>query len=78
MKVKDLIERLSKCDPEDVVVLSRDPEGNNYSPVSEICGDLKFKEDRRDGEIYGPDEADWVGEEEFNALPNAVALWPSY
>lgn len=35
MKVKDLIETLSTLHPETLVVLSRDSEGNSYSPMSQ-------------------------------------------
>jgi hypothetical protein len=31
--VRELIEVLSACDPDDLVVLQKDAEGNNYSPL---------------------------------------------
>lgn len=33
MKVKDLIEALSKCNPDAIVVLSSDAEGNSYDTL---------------------------------------------
>lgn len=34
MKVRELIEQLQREDPEAVVILQRDSEGNGYSPLS--------------------------------------------
>jgi hypothetical protein len=34
MKVKTLIKELSKCNPESIVIMSKDSEGNRYSPIS--------------------------------------------
>lgn len=36
MKVKDLIEQLKLHNPEDIVIMSSDSEGNSYSPLSSI------------------------------------------
>jgi len=36
MKVKKLIEILKKCDPERIVILSKDEEGNSFSPLSTV------------------------------------------
>ena len=36
MKVKQLIKILEQANPEDLVVLSRDPEGNGYMKVDEV------------------------------------------
>lgn len=35
MKVKELIEILQQEDPERLVILSKDAEGNNYSPLAD-------------------------------------------
>jgi hypothetical protein len=45
MKVKELIETLKNFDPELVVILSGDGEGNNFSPMDDIS----------DNSIYVPD-----------------------
>lgn len=34
MTIKQLIEELQKCDPEREVIMSRDAEGNSYSPLA--------------------------------------------
>ena len=50
MKVKELIEELSKADPEAEAILQKDSEGNGYSPLSGI--DLNA--------VYIPDNT-WSG-----------------
>lgn len=50
MKVKDLIEALSKCNPDAIVVLSSDAEGNSYDTLHRFWegvyknGEVGFKE----------------------------------
>ena len=51
MKVKDLIKELKKVDPESIIVLQKDAEGNGYSPLSGIDNDA----------IYIPDST-WSGD----------------
>ncbi len=48
MKVKDLIKALSKQDPNRVVILSSDPEGNSYDALHSLSTCAYTKED---GEI---------------------------
>lgn len=36
MKIKELIKKLSKMDGDKQIILSSDPEGNNYSPLNSI------------------------------------------
>lgn len=43
MKVKELIEKLQQCNPEDVVILSKDEEGNGFYVLDKV-------EDVYDGE----------------------------
>lgn len=71
MKVKKLIAILSKLDPEFDVVMSKDGEGNNFSPLSDT-GTALYKPDTTwSGEIITTDELE--GDEELNA----VVLWPT-
>lgn len=53
MKVKELIEQLRKCDPESIVILQKDSEGNGYSPIAGVdSDDLKYvKETSYSGEV---------------------------
>jgi hypothetical protein len=66
MKVKDLLKRLKDYDPDSLVVLSADEEGNAYNKASCIEAYL-FK----DGEICLEEELeedhDWV---------RSVVIWP--
>lgn len=52
MKVKELIKLLEGSDPEALVVMSKDAEGNSYSPLAEIDND---------NNVYVP-ETTWQGE----------------
>jgi hypothetical protein len=36
MTVKELIERLQKEDPDRIVIMAKDGEGNSYSPLSDL------------------------------------------
>lgn len=76
MKVKELIELLSEMNPEHEVILSKDGEGNAFSP----CG-------AHDVGQYVPDST-WSGEWRSSGLPpddggctqrqiNAILLWPT-
>jgi hypothetical protein len=51
MLVKQAIELLQSCDPDAVVIMAKDPEGNGYSPLSGVYG----------GELYFP-ETTWSGQ----------------
>ncbi len=87
MKVKELIEELSKCDPECEVILSKDAEGNSYSPADGIDDSYIYKPGNRySRELWDLEdlkeelEDGYLGEEEFNeiaALPKCVILWPA-
>lgn len=50
MTVKELIEYLQQCNPSDLVVLSRDAEGNGYSPLESYSEDLYVAESSWYGE----------------------------
>ena len=52
IKVKELINMLQKEDPEAVIIMSSDGEGNNYSPLSDL-GDIDYVPDGTcRGDIY--------------------------
>jgi len=50
MTVQELIAKLQQCDPTDIVVLSRDSEGNGYSTAYSIApmmfneGEVRYRE----------------------------------
>lgn len=64
--VAELIAFLQRCDPTARVVLSKDAEGNSYSPLSVAATTYYIAETSARGEIH--DEA-------IDEMP-AVALWP--
>ncbi len=52
MKVKQLIKLLQKEDPDRIVVVASDAEGNNYSPLSDITTGAYDPETTYSG-VYG-------------------------
>lgn len=79
MKVKELIEKLSMMDPDRLVVLSRDEEGNEFMPVRQIDGEVCFYE----GEVFILELTQCLrakGYEEDDVAPKGavpcVVLWP--
>jgi len=86
MKVKELVNLLEKCDPEAEVIISRDEEGNGFSPLYEVCDNQSYIPDNAySGEIAlreltdelinaGYSEEDvYTGE----GSVKAVVLWPT-
>jgi|SaaInlStandDraft_4_1057021.scaffolds.fasta_scaffold143740_2 hypothetical protein len=79
MKVKKLIEVLSELDPETIVVLSRDSEGNGFSPLSSFAYNVFYiPENTWSGEVYDREEWDeWSdGESVPSEAESALVLWP--
>jgi len=73
MKVKDLIKLLGEYDEEDLVVLAKDGEGNDFSPLSDSLS-CKYKADSTwSGEIFSGDEEDDAPE----GSVDACVLWPT-
>lgn len=71
MKVKDLIKKLQKLDQNSEVVMSRDSEGNGFSPLEDV-----------EAGVYVPVKT-WCGEfcsgpkeRRVHINPGAVCLWP--
>lgn len=72
MKVKELIELLKKLDPESMVLLSSDEEGNNFSPMYDF-GTGNFEKDSESD--YPVLEYSWSIKKE-DAHGNYVVLYP--
>lgn len=70
MKTKELIELLSELNPELEVVMSKDSEGNAFSPVDAYCLGQYFPESTWSGDFIGEDDMD-DGKD-----IDAVVLWP--
>jgi hypothetical protein len=45
MKVKDLIQALQDVNPESIVIMARDGEGNGYSPLADIDDSMVYLAD---------------------------------
>ena len=81
MKVRELIELLQQVDPERVVVLSRDSEGNGYAVLSAV-ETMAFLPDGSYGEVYLEEltpelEAQGYSEEDVREDGEpALVLWP--
>lgn len=70
MKVSDLISILNKQNPDAEIILSKDSEGNEYSPVAEICPVLYSPIGQ--GDIYSLEDKEIAGDKAINA----VVLYP--
>jgi hypothetical protein len=70
MNVRELIAELQNIDPDIIVVLQKDAEGNGYSPLSGITEAWYFAESTWAGEVYSSpptaeeDQADEGGDVE--------------
>ena len=83
MTVGELISKLSGIDPSLDVILSKDAEGNYYSPLTEVDAECIYTpETTYSGYVrstrWSSDEAcmcheDW---EKFKAQKRSVVLWP--
>jgi hypothetical protein len=82
MTIKDLIELLQKEDQDRVVIISKDAEGNNFSPLDSIVtcaylaettwsGETGLEELTKEDEENGYDEEDVIIDGE-----KAICLWP--
>jgi hypothetical protein len=75
--VRELIEELSALQPDDLVVLAKDPEGNGYSPFSGADPCVYVPESTWSGYLWDDEEPEpgWESEKPAEAV-NAVVLWP--
>jgi len=82
MKVKELKELLAQFNDEDIVILSKDSEGNNFSPLSDIEECSYKAETTWYGEIGLRELTDedikngYSEEDIFEDGENAIVLWP--
>ncbi len=86
MKVKELIAELQNLDPEVVVVMSSDSEGNGYSPIASLGEDMYIPETtysgslaytKEDFEADPPRDGTYEEYLEENKAEKCVALWPT-
>lgn len=82
MKVKDLINELEDCNPEEEVYLASDPEGNNFRQLYGVDNEfgLVINERRVDGpwlRELTEDKEQYYSQEDVNEnAENVVILWP--
>lgn len=81
MKVKNLIKILKKVDPETLVVLSCDEEGNRYSKLAPVDGYLNsFDEENNEIGLLSlteDDEAAGYTEEDVITGKKCIVFWPT-
>jgi len=82
MTVKELIEQLSEMDPDRIVIVSKDSEGNGYSPLCDVATAVYIAETTWSGEIgleelTEEDIQQGYDEEDVKEGEPAVVLWPT-
>jgi hypothetical protein len=73
MTVLDLRMILSKYDDDCLVVLSKDKEGNGYSPAYKVDGTTYVSDATRSGTLLDDDE---ILDEDGEHGVDAVVIWP--
>lgn len=70
--VKELRAILEEADEDAIVLLSRDPEGNGYSPWHSWSSG---RYDEAEWQFYGKADLDDLGQRAFK-MPRVICLWP--
>lgn len=81
LTVKELIEQLARLDPDAVVIMQRDPEGNGYAPCSGAEGNGAWNiKDREYGYAALTPELESQGYSEEDVMTGvpAVVIWPAW
>lgn len=79
MTVRELIKLLKACSPNDIVVMSSDPEGNSFAPLAFVDGvAYNFDGELEIGLRQLTDEDRKAGycEDDVKAGTPCVVLWP--
>lgn len=77
MTVSELIEALKKLDPNSIVIIQKDAEGDGYSPLETVDGNCIYIADTTwSGEVYSLDDVDGLEEEEQEELEKDRVLHP--
>ncbi len=82
MKVKELLEILSTVDPERLVIMAKDPEGNGYSPLSSYWEGAYVADTTWSGEVgletlTEEDRKQGYSEEDVKEGVKAIILTPT-
>lgn len=79
MKVSDLLKLLENANPDQELILSSDPEGNSYSPLTSVA-EVLYVEEESGGAIFDNwgEFVEWYGEDEeyHPAFKKVWGLWP--
>lgn len=75
LTVRKLIEDLQKLNPDQLVVLAKDGEGNDYSPLDSYSTGHYEAHSTWSGDVYG--EEDVANGDAPDDLPEVVILWPT-
>lgn len=76
MTVAELIAQLRNFPPHDIVVMSKDGEGNSYSPLSGLDMAKYVAESTWEGFLLDEDDEDEDEELKESAVP-CVVFWPT-
>lgn len=77
MKVKELKEMLSKINDEAIVILSKDGEGNDFSPLAgEYSQGVYQAESTWHGEFMSEECEDYEDDPAETSAVKAICLWP--
>ena len=84
MTVGDLIAVLSELPPDTLVVMSRDEEGNGFSPLYEVSPCVYVPNQWNDGSFATSGEIEETDEDDEGEIPSlkmpgavkAICLWP--
>ena len=80
MKVSEFIEKLLQEDQDDIVIMSKDSEGNYYSPVSDIEKYIYVPDNNWSGDVYIRELQNGYTDEDLyhgeNGV-NAVVIYPT-
>lgn len=71
--VAEWIEILKEYPQDNIVVMSKDGEGNDFSPLADAGTGLYVADTTWSGAVYNDDEADSAGKDAVQA----VILWPT-
>ena len=82
MKVYELMALLWKCNLDDIVVMSKDGEGNSFSPLSDISkasyeADTTWSGDIGLRKLTDEDREQGYTEEDVGQGEDCVVLWPT-
>ena len=80
MKVSKLIKKLSQLDPNAIVVMSSDGEGNQFSPLADLDVGKYIPETTWSGHVPAPEDLadeEYYEREEVENMQDCVILWPT-